>query len=414
MSFTTKLESSSEGSELGCRQYPPLDFYLELTKLHLTRKALDMLDVTNRHLDYTMDRPPVVTAADEVDAASFTAIPPDLMDDDLRTFAENGGPDLSDLMAYRNQWLNPRHKWDLPNSKSDRAIQSWGPYGKANSIATRITSASRATGPWDVNFQQHLYDHGIFCDGAFDDCLDKCPEPNNIESVKAAVLMSRPTELDCPSVKEYFRQRFVATLGSACTKAQVLQHVVPIIEGPAEGLHPAASGISFTNLEPLTSSTIAAGQPDMFYGSPPERVQAALRDELFNLIVPAVGDGVPVAPNFFACYHGALGARGMHNLKSHSSYPYKEPGPKYDDNAYTLTSVLFGGRLDMYAMHVTAPAANPSLTPCYIMTPIGSWCMDQSDDALGQGISAWRNGREWAQRTRQEALDLAYYLAFMA
>ena len=124
-----------------------------------------------------------------------------------------------------------------------------------------------------------------------------------------------------------------------------------------------------------------------------------------------------MAPNFFlaakgpdgslavagrqACYDGALGARGMHSLQS-----YRQDEPVYDNIASTITSIYYGGNLKMYTSHVAQPRS-PEGRLEYHMTQLRSFAMTNTADTFRQGARAYRNGREWAEKKREEAIKQA-------
>ncbi|KND91538.1 hypothetical protein TOPH_03861, partial [Tolypocladium ophioglossoides CBS 100239] len=58
-----------------------------------------------------------------------------------------------------------------------------------------------------------------------------------------------------------------------------------------------------------------------------------------------------------ACYDGALGARGIHSLQS-----YGQSKPQYDNKAYTLTSIYYGGTIKMFTSH-PIPSSAPGEQP---------------------------------------------------
>ncbi|OAT04355.1 hypothetical protein BDBG_00923 [Blastomyces gilchristii SLH14081] len=165
----------------------------------------------------------------------------------------------------------------------------------------------------------------------------------------------------------------------------LIDHVIPILDGDISDPKCVGGDYSFRNLTSLTDGTLAAAKPDHFYGACPEQLNHQIRVDLSHHIVP---DDLPMAPNFVfeakgpdgslavatrqACYDGALGARGMHALQS-----YQQGEPTYDNNAYTLTSTYHGGQLKLYTTHVSKS--------------------DNPDRA-----SAYRNGRDWAKETRDE------------
>ncbi|KAM4060165.1 hypothetical protein HRG_002228 [Hirsutella rhossiliensis] len=393
------------------KELPPASFYTDLSVQHLTRSALRRLDTENRALQIASYPPPAMTGITlPIDMYLAFCIPE--LRDQLQKIARNGGLDLSDLRGHRNQMTTT---WSLP--ESNKCHESGAPI-KTNS--TPATSSSKATGPFDDNFQQHLADSRVLAlriDNFREDALDR---PDNINALKRAIARPRPRTLALSKIKQGFYDSFLAVHAQAVTKAHVMANVIPLIEGEAGGDHRAATGIPFTNLEYLTQEPIVAGQPDIFYGAPPDVLVPELRD-LRNMIVPSVNNDVPVLPNFFvsvtspggdhstamrqACYHGALGARGMQSLQS-----YKQPDPEFDSNTYTLTSIYHRGRLEMYATHLTRPVV-PGQLPGYAMTPVGQWSLNASPDTFRRGVLAWRNGRDWAQRQREDALKQALYVA---
>lgn len=155
----------------------------------------------------------------------------------------------------------------------------------------------------------------------------------------------------------------------------------------------------------------------IYYGARPEQLRPGIRDELGGHIIPSAQDSLPMAPNFFlhvkgpggslsvasrqACYDGALGARGIHSLQS-----YKQSEPQYDNKAYTLTSIYHGGTLKMYSSHPVPPSA-PGERPVYAMTQLKAWALTSDPETFRQGAAAYRNGRDWAKRQRDEAIKQA-------
>ena len=127
----------------------------------------------------------------------------------------------------------------------------------------------------------------------------------------------------------------------------------------------------------------------------PAQIDLRIREEPGSYIAPATQGQAPALPTFFteakgpdgsaavakrqACFDGALGARGVHHLRSFEA----DPTLAYDNNAYTLTSTYHDGTLKIYTTH---PIQAYSLedSPEYHMTQL-------------EGVGAWRNAREWAK-----------------
>lgn len=198
---------------------------------------------------------------------------------------------------------------------------------------------------------------------------------------------------------------------------RVPELVIPIIEGESRNER-CRSGVPFTNLDPLTDGTLKPGNPDAYYGARPEQLHRKVRDELSGQIIPSTQHDLPMVPNFFlaekglgeslevaerqACYDGALGARGMHNLRS-----YQQDEPIYDNNAYTITSTYHGGTLKMYTSHVAPPRNTPGGPPEYHMTHLRSFAITDTPDTCREGLRAYRNGRDWCKEKRDEAIRQA-------
>ncbi len=104
-----------------------------------------------------------------------------------------------------------------------------------------------------------------------------------------------------------------------------------------------------------------------------------------------------------ALYDGALGARGIHELRS-----YVDPETAYDNNAYTITSTYHGGTgaLKLYSTHLT-PSMSPDIPIEYRMTQLNGWDMTGNPDTFRQGASALRNARDWAKEKREELMIAA-------
>ena len=159
------------------------------------------------------------------------------------------------------------------------------------------------------------------------------------------------------------------------------------------------------------------GNPDRYYGARPEQLRRDIRSELSRQIEPSTRDDLPILPNFVlaakgpdgslavagrqASYDGALGARAMHTLQT-----YKQEQPKFDNNAYTISSTYHGGTLKMFASHPSKP--NYSDRPEYYMTQLGSFSLTHDAEVFRQGASWFRNGRDWAKEQRDDAIRQAH------
>jgi hypothetical protein len=125
----------------------------------------------------------------------------------------------------------------------------------------------------------------------------------------------------------------------------------------------------------------------------------------------------PIAPNFFlqvkgpygsiaiarrqARYDGAIGARAMHSLQN-----YSNDGLVFDSKAYTFSSTYCSGQLVLYAHHVTAPIT-PRGWPQYHMTKLRGFELTDTRETFIEGVTAFRNARDLADRYRQEFIEAA-------
>jgi len=238
-------------------------------------------------------------------------------------------------------------------------------------------------------------------------------EPDNLEDITQMLAQPRPSLSPSRFTAQEFKE-FRSADAHAAKEKQVSESVIPIIEGKIRSLKCRSGGIPFTNLDPLTDGTLKPGNPDVYYGASPEQLSRKVRDELSGDIVPSTQHDLPMVPNFFlaakgpdgslavagrqACYDGALGARGIHVLRS-----YRQEEPTYDNNAHAITSTYHGGTLKMYTSHV-APPPSAGGRPEYHMHQLKGWSLTGDLEAFRQGAGAYRNARDWAEQQRDEAI----------
>ena len=186
-----------------------------------------------------------------------------------------------------------------------------------------------------------------------------------------------------------------------------MREVIPIITGDVT--IPNESDLPFTNLESVTDETTVKAVPDYFQGIRPSGIDKKVRHDLNNTIIPTKHANAPALPNFFlevkgpngeahaqVCYDGAHGARAMHALQN-----YGEIEPIYDGNAYTYSTTYHTatGTLQLYAHHLTAPAATGG-RPHYYMTQLKSYALTCDRETFVQGATALRNLMDLAKRHR--------------
>ena len=271
-----------------------------------------------------------------------------------------------------------------------------------------ISLSTRKTSAYDPAFEQHLIDHGIHMNNF-------SPRPSNWAEINSRMAQRR-SSLSPSRFSESAFEAFQKTNQEALTENTVMSKVFPIITGTAAV--PSQENLLFGNLKNLTDGSIPKAKPDFYDGSRPEDLHKDVREKLGPYIVPSTNTAAPCLPNFFtegkgpdgnttvskrqAVYDGAVGARGVHELRS-----YINSEMTYDNNAYTITSTYHPcGLLTMYTAHPTM-SEDPANPPEYRMTQLNSWSMIGNLETFRQGAGALRNARDWAKEKRDELIAAA-------
>ena len=263
------------------------------------------------------------------------------------------------------------------------------------------------------NCRQHLIDHGIYPVG-YDDAMD-LQEPHNWAEINARLALPRASLSPSRFTLQDFRD-FKRKHREALTESQAMSKAFPIIAGTAD--IPSQGNLRFTNLKDLTDGSMVQAQPDLYDGARPAELNKQIREELGPYIVPSKNTAAPCLPNCFAegkgpkglidvgenqaMYDGALGARGIHELRT-----YVDPETAFDNNAYTITSTYHpGGLLTMYTTH-PVQSTNPNHQIEYRMTELNAYAMTGNVDSFRQGAAAFRNARELTREGRKELIAAA-------
>ena len=272
-----------------------------------------------------------------------------------------------------------------------------------------ISSKTKKSSAYDRGFEQHLIDHGIHMN-------NRAQKPKNWAEINGRIIQPRAS-LSPSRFSETAFETFQQTNEEALTENTVMSKAFPIIAGTSD--IPSQENLLFGNLKHLTDGSITKAKPDRYDGSRPANLNKQIREELGPYIVPSTNTAAPCLPNFFtegkgpngntavckrqALYDGALGARGIHELRS-----YVDPETAYDNNAYTITSTYHGGTgaLKLYSTHLTPPMS-PGIPIEYRMTQLNGWDMTGNPDTFRQGASALRNARDWAKEKREELMIAA-------
>lgn len=269
---------------------------------------------------------------------------------------------------------------------------------------------------YDKAFEQKLIDYGVFPYGY--EYGDEGPfmYPENWDQINARLGRRRPSLSLSRFSRESFR-RFERANMRARTEDDVKGKVLPMIFGDTE--IPGSCNVLFNNLAPLTDDTIANVKPDYYEGSRPADLKQRVRDNLGEYIVPSADMSRPCLPSFFvevkgpdgsgqalkrqACYAGATGARAMHELRV-----YVNVARALDGNAYATiwTYDSSSGTLISYTVHPTA-SESAERTVDYRMMQLNAYALTGNPESFRQGVTAFRNARDWAQERRREIIDAA-------
>lgn len=418
------------------RSRTPSAFYDNLSKIWLTKHALRELDRRNAQLfsryapaELKNHYPSAQSAPDCLDRCTLKCLK------DIKRLARHGGPDLWDIrgvctakfllaseLTMSLQYPEPTNPPNCVMSSIQTSSQGRGKRrastfsSKTQTVATIPTTSTRNTRPHNRNFQQNLIDHGVFPEEYEYPDGRVPPVPDNLEEINQILVQPRPSLSPSRCSDGVFRKVKRAD-AHASKENKVTDSIIPIIEGEIRDGKCVSGGIPFTNLNHLTDGTLSPGNPDVFHGARPEQLNRQIRNELKGHIVPSTQEDLPMAPNFFlaakgpdgipavagrqACYDGALGARGIQSLQS-----YGLSEPIYDNNAYTVTSIYQSGTLKIYTSHPSQPTGSANRSE-YYMNQLNAWGMTGNLETFRQGVTAYRNARDWAKEKRDGFIEAA-------
>ncbi|SLM36805.1 hypothetical protein LPUS_06491 [Lasallia pustulata] len=379
--------------------FPPA-FYDSLSKVWLTRRALRELDRRNQLK--SSGRAPVRKPLRQSSNRK-----------DIQRFARHGGPELSDLRGYPEPTdINLAHTMSSIRFTQSRQSESLKPPSNSTSENSNTEIVARKISAYDKNFEQFLINENVFPEGYEYPDDRPIPEPNNWQEMQEELARRRPSLSLSRFTNEDFR-RFKRD-NARVYEGSVMSTIFPTIRGKYTEI-PHELNAPFKRLKSLTNETTTTAQPDFYDGANPGNIDKQVRNELGPFIIPTVHPRAPAVPNFFleartpkdavdvtkrqATLDGALGARAMHELQS-----YGQDETVYDNNAYTLTSTYHDGQLKMYTTHITPPAG-PGQLPEYHMTQYNTWGLTGNPATCRQGFTAFRNGREWAKKKRDQYIS---------
>ena len=298
-------------------------------------------------------------------------------------------------------------------------------------METTITKLSGSAGP---NFRQRMINNDIYPYGYEYPDGRVPPKPKEWQKVQQMLAVRRPSlSPDVFPEEEY--EKFARADAQARNEDDTREKVIPTIEGASRNTNCVGRNTIFNSIAnmfpreenlprqdrdrgPINGRQI---KPDYYYGAHPDQLPLQIRKKLANQILPSTDESRPCVPNFFveakgprglnsvglnqACIYGAIGARGIHKLQM-----YDQKLPKYDNKAYTLSATYQAGVLRMYTHHLGQPNG-PGTRPEHYMNQLGVFAMTHSLDTFRQGITAFRNGVDWAEAKRNAAIEYAKAVA---
>lgn len=162
--------------------------------------------------------------------------------------------------------------------------------------------------------------------------------------------------------------------------------------------------------------TLPCAKPALYDGLPNKYLNKDYLKKKKNLILPAANEKTTI-PNFFvelkgkegsslvaerqALYDGVLGTRAMETLRK--SWVMKpETFRSEDGDANTIVSTYCSGVLSLYTVHLQKSYNHSIRKTGYYMNLIGQWDIWHSRMDFHDGVSAFRNLRDWATNKRYE------------
>ncbi|KAI9721652.1 MAG: hypothetical protein M1828_005019 [Chrysothrix sp. TS-e1954] len=212
-------------------------------------------------------------------------------------------------------------------------------------------------------------------------------------------------------------QTFLDVLSRIESENQVMSEVLPLIAG--HNVFQSRSNHGFKFLDDIIDAPIVRPRPDLYDGISSSSMADVFGVYLRNIIqyaVYSIGEPELCLPNFFleakgptgvpavvtrqACYDGAFGSRAAEVAKW-----FADPTASITCEAHVIMSTLACNRgectLTLYASHVSS--FDDSGKPAnYCATKLKRYDLADSAASFAEGVNAFRNAREWAQRRREE------------
>lgn len=267
-----------------------------------------------------------------------------------------------------------------------------------------VAPVTKRISPYNPSFQEYMERRGIYT-------WNPDIYPTNLEEIQTA-LRQRRESLSSAKFSKADYESFLHANMNATTEAGIMNAAFRIIIG--QGNISNGLNVPFVNMVGMVDEILTVPRPDLYEGCLRTEISSDICSRLDSHIVPSRVAQNPVLPNFFAelkgpggnagigtlqaCHDAAIGARAMQSLRA-----YVDEDTAVNGKAYCLSAVFCGGIgtgfLSISATHVTM-SEDPAVQHHYHMTQIGSYALTNSEESFREGVTAFRNAREWAHEQR--------------
>ncbi|KAL4979004.1 hypothetical protein BDW66DRAFT_157867 [Aspergillus desertorum] len=233
---------------------------------------------------------------------------------------------------------------------------------------THTKPKTGSTAVYDLHFESHLTDHGIFLPSSTYPDGTEPLKPDNIAEIQKRIRAPRHSiALSEGSLEEKYAE-ITRINDNAADEQLVIKKILPILEGPQQSSFQDAGNHPFTNPASLTDGILANAKP-----------------------IPTRRSNRHITPNFF------VEAKGYDGSPSHNEHGGSSKGPNdYGNNAYTMASTFQAEYLGLYAIHPTRSRDKDRHTD-FVMTQVGQWALDSEPETYQRGLNAYRNCRGLAK-----------------
>ncbi|POS81722.1 hypothetical protein EPUL_005919, partial [Erysiphe pulchra] len=361
-----------------------------MSRIRLTKRALKKLDRINwlnRNLNKPLKSPSPSRQHQHPQLHSPTT---QEHLEDIFQIARNGGFNLIDLRGF----LAPGQDEMEPSvliPTNDDSTSCW------RLTETMSTTSSRLC---YSNFRSLLISNYLYpYNHRLPDTGDFVPSPENFDEIRERARRRRPS-LSSEKFTDADFEAFKVSLRYLNDQKDIMEYVIPIIEGTYNEKGHSCCNRLFNNFKPLAPS-IVCGTPDKCHGADPANADLTVRNELKWLILPSTEEDMPIAPNFFlearssdaiigegdlkALYTGALGERGQLALRS-----WRRKGLGLDNKAHTITVHYIHGLLQFYSIHAGRSRIDGEQLEFY-MNSIDAVVITCEIENFRRGVTSYRN-----------------------